>query len=235
MHQNKLVLLPNVISESDWKNVIPQNVRNEIVDIKKLVTEDIRTARRYMRKLGYEGDFSEIDFFVLNKHTKENEIVDFIQNNIQVEKIGMLSESGLPCIADPGNLLVEIARSFGFKIVPMTGPSSIFLSLMASGFNGQNFAFLGYLPIDKFERKKRLSEIEKLIIHHDQTQIFIETPYRNQQLFEAILQNCNSNLRLCIASNITDTNEKIEVKELSAWKKTKFDISKQNTIFLLYK
>lgn len=235
MKQNKLVLLPNVISESDWKNAIPQNVRNEIVEIKNLVTEDIRTARRYMRKLGYEGDFSDIEFFVLNKHTKVDEIVQYLQENIDSERIGMLSEAGLPCIADPGNILVEIARSFGFKIIPYTGPSSIFLALMASGFNGQNFAFVGYLPIEKSERKKRLLELEKMIQLYDQTQIFIETPYRNQQLIEAILQNCNSNLKLCIASNLTADNERIEVKSLNEWKKSKMDLSKQNTIFLMYK
>lgn len=231
----KLILLPNLISENDWDLVIPTKVRDTIIELKSIVTEDIRTARRYLRKLGYSGDFTDRNFYVLNKHTHQDDIIEFIQTCLQGEDLGMLSEAGLPCIADPGNSLVEMARSFNIDVVPLTGPSSIFLSLMASGFNGQNFAFVGYLPIDKIARKKRISELERIIKEQDQTQIFIEAPYRNQQLFESLIQNCNPNTILCIASNVTATNEWIKVKTIEDWKKTKVDISKQNTIFLLYR
>lgn len=235
MSTGKLYLLPNLLAETEWQEVIPQNVRNILVELENIVVEDIRTARRYLRKLGYTNDFSDRNFMELNKHTKEEALMEYLQICLQGKDIGMLSESGLPCIADPGNLLVDYARSMGIKVVPLSGPSSIFLSLMASGFNGQNFAFIGYLPIDKKERLTKISELERLVLSHDQTQIFIETPYRNLQVFEVLLHSCKPSLRLCIASNISASNESIQTKSIQDWRKSKIDINKQNTIFLLYK
>lgn len=235
MNLGKLYLLPNLLAETNWQDVIPQNVRNILVDLENIVVEDVRTARRYLRKLGYTNDFTDRNFMELNKHTKEDALMDYLQICLQGKDIGMLSESGLPCIADPGNLLVDYARSMNIKVVPLTGPSSIFLSLMASGFNGQNFAFIGYLPIDKRERTTKIMELERLVSNHDQTQIFIETPYRNLQVLEALLQTCKPNSRLCIATNISASNESIQTKSILDWRKSKIDIAKQNTIFLLYK
>jgi len=232
----KLYLLPTTISDGDWQNTIPQFVRDLSIELQHFVVEDIRTARRYLRRIGSKQDFDSMDFFILNKHTKAMDIPGFIQPCLQGKNMGLLSEAGVPCVADPGNEVVKVARQHGIQVVPMVGPSSIIMALMASGFNGQNFAFIGYLPIDKFARAKHLKILEDRINREDQTQIFIEAPYRNQKLFDEMLARLSPSIKICIARELSGEKELIEVHTVQEWKKTrKPDIQKQNTIFLLYK
>ena len=238
MSHNKgtLYLLPTTIGNSDWQNSIPQFVRDKSINLMHFVVEDVRTARRYLRRIGSKLDFDKAVFFILNKHTRTEDISTFITPLLEGHDMGLLSESGTPCIADPGNVVVEAAREKGIKTVPMVGPSSIILSLMASGFNGQNFAFAGYLPIDKGERGRKLKQLEERIFKEDQTQIFIEAPYRNQKLLEDLIQRLSPAIKICVARELNSDNELIEVKTVQQWRKSpKPDIQKKNTIFLLYK
>ncbi|MCK5846670.1 MAG: SAM-dependent methyltransferase [Bacteroidales bacterium] len=231
-----LYLLPNTISDGEWQAVIPQGVKDRALPIRHFIVENIRTARRYLRKIGYTANFdTEVIFFELNKHTKQEDIPSFLEPLKQGENMAIISESGLPCVADPGNIVVELAQSYDINIKPLVGPSSIFLSLMASGFNGQNFSFIGYLPIENSLKLKSIKNIESKIYKENQTQIFIEAPYRNQKLLEFIIQNCQPSTKLCIAREVSADNELIKTKTIAQWKKHKVDIQKQNTIFLLYK
>jgi len=232
----KLYLLPTSISDGDWQKTIPQYVRDLSINLQHFVVEDVRTARRYLRRIGSKQDFDSMDFFILNKHTQAMDIPDFIRPCLQGNDMGLLSEAGVPCVADPGNEVVKVARQKGIRVVPMVGPSSILMSLMASGFNGQNFAFIGYLPIDKFARAKQLKILEDRIIRENQTQIFIEAPYRNQKLFDELLNRLSPSTKICIARELSGEQELIEVHNVQEWKNTKKpQIQKMNTIFLLYK
>lgn len=236
MEKGNIYLIPNTIGESNVDDVITNSVLASLRELRHFIVEDIRTARRFLRKAGFTANFdTEVEFFALNKHTHETEIPNFLLPAISGHSMGVLSESGVPCVADPGNVVVEMAQDMGLRVVPFVGPSSIILSLMASGFNGQNFAFIGYLPIKDNERNKKIKEIEQRIMHENQTQIFIEAPYRNKKLFEALLKVCRPDMRLCVARNITEKSEFIKTKSISDWKKSSPDINKRNTIFLLYK
>ncbi len=236
MAKGILYLLPNTISEGEWKSVIPMGVQEESMHIRHFIVENLRTARRFLRKIGYTANFDEeVVFFELNKHTKIESIPSFLEPLQQGNDIAIISESGLPCVADPGNIVVELAQNSNIKIKPLVGPSSIFLSLMASGFNGQNFAFIGYLPIDNNEKAKAFKTLENRIYKENQTQIFIEAPYRNQKLFDFMLQNCQASTKLCIAKEVSGPDESVITKTISQWKKERVNIQKFNTIFLLYK
>jgi len=235
MTKGRLYLLPNTISDGDWKNVIPQGVQETTLPIRHFIVENIRTARRYLRKIGFNIDFNEVTFYELNKHSLDTDIPKFIIPLQNGYDMAIISESGLPCVADPGNIVVELAQNQNIETVPLVGPSSLFMALMASGFNGQNFAFIGYLPIDNGQKLKALKQLERNIFSNNQTQIFIEAPYRNQKLFEFIIKNASPQTRLCIAKEISGPNEWIKTKSINDWKKQKVDIQKQNTIFLLYK
>lgn len=230
-----LYLLPNTLSNEEWDYVIPKGVKETSIPIRHFIVENIRTARRYLRKIGFKADFEEVTFYELNKHTDLQDIPSFITPIKEGYDIAIISESGLPCIADPGGKVVEYAQTLNINIIPLVGPSSLFLSLMASGFNGQNFAFVGYLPIDSPARAKAIKQLEKRIYSEDQTQIFIEAPYRNQKLFSFILQNAQANTKLCIAKEICGSKQWIKTKTIKEWKNQKVDIQKQNTIFLMYK
>jgi 16S rRNA (cytidine1402-2'-O)-methyltransferase len=174
-------------------------------------------------------------FYELNKHTDESEVFSYLYDISNGKSVGLLSEAGTPCIADPGASVVKIAHELGMKIIPLVGPNSIILSLMASGFNGQNFTFHGYLPIDKNELAKKLKTIEQSAYKADQTQIFIETPYRNNQLFTSILKICSPQTLLCVATDLTLTTETVNTFSISEWKKKKPDFHKKPTIFLIYR
>jgi 16S rRNA (cytidine1402-2'-O)-methyltransferase len=236
MKAGKLILIPNVISPNTQKQAIPQGVIAQIMPLRCFVTENLRTARRYLRSIGYSANFdTEVQFFELNKHTDLKEIPEFIQPLLQGTDVGVLSESGVPCVADPGALVVEQVQKLGLQVVPLVGPSSILLALMASGFNGQNFAFNGYLPIQDKDRRNKLRDLEQRILREDQTQIFIEAPYRNTKLFEAILHNCRNDMKLCVAIDVNGAKEKIVTRSIGEWKADKPMVNKVNTIFLLYK
>lgn len=240
MEYNKtLYLLPSSLGESDLNTVLPANYASVINNLKVFFVEDIRTARRFLRKSGFKTNFDDITFIEINEHTNEHSLEEVFSNrgiseqDISKTNMGVLSEAGLPCIADPGALVVAWAHKKNIKVKPICGPSSIFLALMASGMNGQNFKFHGYLPIDKSDRCKKLKDLENIAKRSGETQIFIETPYRNQHLFESIINTCSNNTLLCIAMNISLENEYIHTYSISQWKKFNPNLHKQNAVFLI--
>lgn len=235
--KGKLYLLPNTLGDSELNHVLPAENLIIIGKLKYYIVEELKNARRFLSQAGWKGRMEELQFFELNEHSKTGDFENYLEMIFQGHDMGLLSDAGLPCVADPGAQIVELAQSKGIAVVPLVGPSSIFLSLMASGFNGQNFAFLGYLPRERKEREMALKDLEKRIYQQNQTQIFIETPYRNIQMFESILHTCSSQSKLCVASNITLPDESIITKTIADWKKLAQspEIHKRNTVFLLYK
>lgn len=231
----KLYLIPTPISDTDYLKVLPQGVIDIIFTLDEFIVEELRTARRFLKKIGYAKDFEEVTFHLLNEHTKVEETNHFLDHVLQGKNMGLLSEAGCPCIADPGNVIVRLAHEKKIQVVPLTGPSSILLSLIASGFNGQNFAFTGYLPIEKNARIKRIRDLERLALSTNQTQIFMEAPYRNIQLLQDIIKTCREDTMLCIATEITSPTESIISKPIYEWKNKTPDINKKNTVFLIYK
>ena len=228
-----LYLIPTTISDDSINSTIPIDVQQIVNKIDHYIVEDIRTARRYLKKVGLIKEIDELTFYVLNEHTPSIEVESFLKPLLENKDMGILSEAGCPGIADPGADAVKIAHQKNIKIVPMVGPSSIVLALMASGMNGQNFAFNGYLPVKSAERINKLKQLEKKSQSEHQTQLFIEAPYRNIQLLTDLLQACRDNTLLCIAANITAPDEFIATKRVIDWKKQLPDINKRPTIFIL--
>ena len=233
MKKGNLILIPNLIGENSITESIPLNIHKEITNTNFYIVENIRSARRFIKKICPKKIIEEITFFAYGKHDNIDLEKDFLQNILSGNDIGLISEAGVPAVADPGSKIVEYAHNYNIKVRPLVGPSSILLSLMASGMNGQNFSFSGYLPIEKKARVNKIKELEKIAIKKEQTQIFMETPYRNNKLFETLIKTCSSNTRLCIASNITTEKESILTKNISEWRNIKIDINKQPTIFLI--
>jgi len=231
----KIYLIPTTLGETDLKSILPNGNFEIINNLKYFIVENLRSARRFLKQVNREINIGEITFFELNEHTKLFDLQQFIKSHINGNDVGILSEAGCPCTADPGAAAVEIAHKNGIKVMPLVGPSSILLSLMASGFNGQNFAFNGYLPIDKKERTGKLKALENRVFAENQTQIFIETPYRNNQLLQNIIETLNPQTKLCIASELTTANEFIKTLLVSDWKKNKTDFNKKQAIFLIGK
>lgn len=231
-----LYLFPTLLADVDWKESIPESNVAKIINAECFIVEELRTARRFLRKIGYKKDYDKVFFSVLNEHTKDEELSSMLQPIEKEDKdIFLLSEAGLPCVADPGARVVAIAQKKNIRVVPFVGPSSIYMSLMASGFNGQNFAFVGYLPIKDNEKYKRLHQLEERAYKENQTQIFIEAPYRNDKLFECLKKNLRNDTLLCIASDISNQTQSILTKSIAEWKqKQDFVIGKRNTIFLIY-
>jgi 16S rRNA (cytidine1402-2'-O)-methyltransferase len=229
----KVYLIPNTLGDSQPGDVIPAGVISILHSIDHFIVENVRNARRFLVKTGYPLRIDDIVFFELNKHTPVADIPGFLSPCEQGKDIGLLSEAGVPAIADPGAAIVEIAHRKGIRVVPLTGPSSILMALMASGFNGQSFSFRGYLPVDKLELSTALKELETKSKRESQTQIFIETPFRNMRLLEEILRSCNPATKLCIAKNLTTDAESIEVRSIGDWKKAKTDLDKQPAVFLI--
>lgn len=217
------------------ESVLPEGTLSIIRSLEYFIAEEIRTARRFLIRAGIKKHIDELNFLVFNEHSRDHDIHEYLTAAMQGHDIGLLSEAGVPCVADPGSLIVRVAHRQGIRVVPLTGPSSILLALMASGFNGQNFAFIGYLPADKYLRVKKIRELEKLILEKDQTQIFIETPYRNVQVFESLISVCRPETQLCLATNISGTDEVIKSLSIAEWSAVKPDIRKKPTIFLLYR
>jgi len=228
-----LYLIPTTLGETDLNSVLPLGNLQIINNLKYFIVENLRSARRFLKQVNREINIDELTFSELNEHTNLLDLQQFITPLLKGNDVGILSEAGCPCTADPGAAIVEIAHKKGIKIVPLVGPSSILLSLMASGFNGQNFAFNGYLPIDKKARINKLKALETRVLTENQTQIFIETPYRNNQLLQDIIENLKPQTKLCIACELTTTNEFIKTSLLSDWKKNKADFNKKPAIFLI--
>jgi 16S rRNA (cytidine1402-2'-O)-methyltransferase len=233
MTKGKLILIPTVIGENTAKETLPSIILDTIKNTDIYIVENIRSARRFIKKIYAEKNIEETIFYAYGKHDSINYEQDLLLHILAGEDVGLISEAGVPSVADPGSKIVEYAHNFNITVTPLVGPSSILLALMASGMNGQNFAFNGYLPIQSKERSNKVKQLEKLAHTQKQTQIFMETPYRNNQLLEVILKTCRSQSKLCIASNITTDKESILTKTISEWKTIKIDINKQPSIFIL--
>lgn len=233
--EHALYLIPNTLGECETSNVLPAINIDIIRKIKHFIVEDVRTARRFLKKVDSNINIDELQFYTLNKHTSPNELSSYLEPLEKGFDMGVISEAGCPAIADPGAEVVKIAQTKNLKVVPLVGPSSILLGLMASGFNGQSFAFVGYLPIQGNERTQRIKQLEKRAKTENQSQIFIETPYRNQKLLSEILSTCQGNTKLCIACDITLESEYIKTKSINEWKKSALpDLNKRPSIFILY-
>jgi 16S rRNA (cytidine1402-2'-O)-methyltransferase len=230
----KLYLIPTTLGDTSIDQVIPKDVQELIPTIKHFIVENIRTARRYLKKVDSSINIDELKFYELNKHSSPNEISGYLKA-IKENDIGIISEAGCPGVADPGADVVKLAHEKGIHVIPMVGPSSILMSLMASGFNGQNFAFNGYLPIKANERAKKIKQLDTRSLSENQTQIFIEAPYRNNKLVEDLIQNCSPGTKLCIAMDITMESEFIKTLPVKSWKKIDVDLHKKPAIFLLHR
>lgn len=230
-----LYLLPVTLGDTSIESVLPSYNRDVILQIRHFVVEDVRSARRFLKKVEREIDIDSLTFYTLNKHTSPEDISDYLKPLQAGQPMGVISEAGCPAVADPGADVVAIAQRKNLKVVPLVGPSSIILSVMGSGFNGQSFAFHGYLPIEPNERVKTIKHLEQRVYNENQTQLFIETPYRNNKMAEDILRNCRPQTRLCIAANITCEGEYIKTKTIKEWQGKVPDLSKIPCIFLIYK
>lgn len=230
-----LYLLPVTLGDTAIEKVLPSYNREIIVGIKYFIVEDVRSARRFLKKVDAAINIDELTFYPLNKHTSPEDIAGYLTPLAQGNAMGVISEAGCPAVADPGADVVAIAQRRNLKVVPLVGPSSIILSVMGSGFNGQSFAFHGYLPIDPVDRTRRLKELEARVYSENQTQLFIETPYRNHKMLEEILKTCRPQTKLCIAANITCEGEYIRTKTVKEWKGHLPDLNKIPCIFLIYK
>ena len=232
-NKGKLYLIPSPLGENDPAEVIPQPVLNSLEGFRTFVVEEIRTARRYLSKAGLKGKIGDLEFHELNEHTDQATVEGYIRLFEGGNDVALISEAGLPAVADPGAQLVALAHRHGIEVVPAVGPSSLMLALMASGLNGQSFAFCGYIPAKTEERRSRLRTLEKVSGQLKQTQILIETPYRNDSLFADILAVCAPNTRVCVAANITMPDAYIKTKKVSEWKKEGLTIGKMPCVFLM--
>lgn len=234
--ETALYLIPVTLGETEISQVLPAYNHDVIVGIKHFIVENIRSARRFLKKVEKSIDIDTLTFYELNRHTDRKFIGEYLDPLKKGEPVGIISEAGCPAIADPGADVVAIAQSRGYKVVPLVGPSSIIMSVMGSGFNGQSFAFNGYLPVEVPQRIKALKKLEQKVQNENQTQLFIETPYRNAKMFETIINNLRPNTKLCVAAGITCENEFIKTLTIEKWKKQKMpDIEKVPAIFLIGK
>lgn len=233
--ETALYLIPVTLGDTPLGNVLPAYNKEVIKGIRHFIVEDVRSARRFLRSIDSQFDIDGSCFYELNKHTSPEAVSGYLKPLLNGISIGVISEAGCPAVADPGADVVAIAQRKGLKVVPLVGPSSIILSVMASGFNGQSFAFNGYLPIKPDERAKKLHQLEQRIYNENQTQLFIETPYRNGKMLEDILKNCRPQTKLCIAANLTCEGEYVRTRTIKEWKGKVPELSKIPCIFLLYK
>ena len=231
-----LYLFPVTLGNNEQiDRVIPSYNLKVLHGIRFFAVENVRSARRFIRKTGHPLAIDAMRFFELNKHTREEEVAAYLQPLEEGEDMGVLSEAGTPAVADPGALLVKLAHVKKIQVVPLTGPNSIILALMASGFNGQQFCFHGYLPIAAAERMKKIREIEKEAWQKSSSQIFIETPYRNNQMLESLIKTCKPQTLLCVACDLTLPSEKVVTRNIAGWKKETADFNKKPAVFILYK
>ena len=231
--KGKLYLIPSPLGDYDPSEVIPAPTLDLLQHIGCYVVEEVRTARRYLSRAGLKGHIQDLEFHELNEHTSAEEVERFLTLFDDGRDVGLISEAGLPAVADPGAALVALCHHHGIEVVPQVGPSSLMLALMASGLNGQSFTFCGYLPAKTEERRNAIKSIEKVSQSKRQTQIFIETPYRNDSMFSDLLQSCRPSTRICIAADITLPDEYILTKTVAEWKKEKPIIGKRPCVFLM--
>ena len=231
----KLYLIPTTLGECNPDDVLPQTIKRAVDFINFYIVENEKTARKFIKSINPDKVQSSLALSILNKHTEVADFNKMIQPCLEGINIGLMSEAGCPGVADPGAAIVKIAHEKGIQVIPLVGPSSILLAMMGSGMNGQSFAFNGYLPIDKSDKKTALKNFEKVSQDKNQSQIFIETPYRNNKLVEDILATLQPNTHLCIATDITLPTEYIKTQRVADWKKTKIDLHNRPTIFIIHK
>ena len=230
-----LYLIPITLGESEINSVLPAYNKEVVLSISHFIVENVRTARRFLKKTDPSIDIDSLQFYELNKHTDKKQLHGYLAPIKQGNHVGVMSEAGCPGVADPGADIVRIAHEGDIRVIPLVGPSSILMAMMASGMNGQNFAFNGYLPIKKNEKSKQIKYLESRIYSENQSQLFIEAPYRNLQLLEDLLNACLPHTKLCIACDITLESEFIKTQSISEWKKQKPEIQKRPAIFVLGK
>lgn len=232
MSYGKLYLIPTPLGEGNPADVLPASVLEQLPSLKRFVVEEVRTARRFLSVAGLKGHIAELEFHELNEHTSPAQVEAYLQLFADGNDVGLLSEAGLPAVADPGALLVALCHRHGIEVVPLVGPSSLMLALMASGLNGQSFAFVGYIPAKTEERRSALKALERRSSAAHQTQILIETPYRNDSLLADMLQCLSGTVRLCIAANLTCPDAFIRTRTVSDWKQHPVTIGKRPCVFL---
>ena len=233
--KGKLYLIPTTLGEMNPEDVLPHTVKRAIDFMDDYIVENEKTARKFIKSIHPEKIQSSLRISLLNKRTETSELKSMITPCLNGQNIGLMSEAGCPGVADPGAVIVKLAHENGIQVIPLVGPSSILLAMMASGMNGQSFAFNGYLPIDKGEKKSALKSFENLSSSKNQSQIFIETPYRNNKLLEDLVQILQPNTHLCIATDITLPTEYIKTFRVADWKKIKVDLHNRPTIFIIHK
>ena len=229
-----LYLVPSLLSDEN-PEVIPEQTRQIVNSLEHFLVENEKTARHFLKSIRYPRPISEAKMMVLDEHTSPADLSNLLKPLLQGFDAGIISEAGCPAVADPGSGLIHLAHSKNIQVVPLTGPSSILLALMASGMNGQNFSFAGYLPKEKNARIKTIRDLEKNALQKNQTQIFIETPYRNQHLLGDILQTCSPSTLLCLAIDLTSSGQSVKTKTIGEWKKSIPDIQNKPVVFLLGK
>lgn len=229
----KLYLFPSPLGDNEPREVIPGPVLDRMLEIRTFVVEEVRTARRFLSRAGLKGHIGELEFHELNEHTQPKEVEALAALFENGQDVGLITEAGLPAVADPGALLVALCHRRGIEVVPFTGPSSLMLALMASGLDGQSFAFCGYLPAKTDERRSAIRTVEKRSSQLHQTQLFIETPYRNDSLMADLLASCRDDTRLCIAADLTLPTATIRTRTVREWKKAPIEIGKRPCVFLL--
>lgn len=229
-----LYLIPVTLGETPIEQVLPAYNKEVILTLRHFIVEDVRSARRFLKRVEKEIDIDTLTFYPLNKHTSPEAISGYLKPLEQGESMGVISEAGCPAVADPGADVVAMAQRKGLEVVPLVGPSSIILSVMASGFNGQSFAFNGYLPIEADQRARKLKALEQRAATEHQTQLFIETPYRNNKMVEEILRTCRPQTKLCIAANLTCPDAYVHTRSVKEWAGKVPDLSKMPCIFLIY-
>lgn len=233
----KLILFPVTIGAEDIGMSLPAHNLELLNTCHTFIVEEVRTARRFLKKTGYIHAIDDTLFLPLNEHTHDSDIQHYLDPIMEGENIGLLSEAGLPCIADPGAMITRLAQRRGIEIMPLVGPSSLLLALMASGFNGQNFAFVGYIPVKGPERRHTILQLETRAYKENQTQIFIEAPYRNNQMLADLAETLNPQTLICVATDITLPSQQIITRSAAQWRKclSQHDLHKRNTVFLIYK
>jgi len=235
MSKGKLYMIPTTLGESDVTQILPLSVKETIHQLDEFIVENTKTARAFLKQMGIPSPQNKLKLHILNKHTEDQELYEFLNGCRNGKNVGLISEAGCPGVADPGAEIASIAHKEDIQIIPLVGPSSILLSLMASGMNGQSFTFNGYLPIDKSDVKKKLKDLERISRSYNQTQLFIETPYRNNKLIDTLYQSLQSNTKLCIACDISLKTEYIKTRTIAEWKKTaKPELHKRPCIFLIH-
>ena len=231
----KLYLVPNLLGATQPEHVLPAGTLSIVKRLKYFVVENTRTSRRVLSRIGMDLAIDEIEFVELDKHNARNlDLMEHLGPCLQGEDMGLMSEAGTPCVSDPGALVVDVAHSAGIQVVPLVGPNAMILALMASGFNGQAFAFHGYLPIKSPERQNAIKDLERRSAANNETELFIETPFRNNAMLQDLCKNLHPTTMLCVACNLTCDDELVVSQDVGAWKSFKGDLNKKPAVFLVY-